>query len=75
MNEYERAKAAKKGAIMVKAMVDAGLSEGALARKSGLPLLTVRKAMAGGQLSGVIYDGLIKACEEEVARRHGGRLT
>lgn len=69
MNEYERAKAARKGAIMMKAMVAAGLSETALARKSGLPLLTVRKAMQGGQLSGVIYDGLIKTCEEEIAHR------
>jgi predicted transcriptional regulator len=47
-------------------MVKACLSAKTLARKSGLPLSTIRKAMRGDTLSPTLYDSLVAECLEEI---------
>jgi predicted transcriptional regulator len=49
-----------------KLMVEAGLSIPALARASGLPVSTVKRALAGDRLSDTIWQGLEQTCREEI---------
>jgi hypothetical protein len=60
------------GQDLISLMLEARLSAYALSRKSGLPLTTVQKAIRGGIMSEVIYNGLKQACAEEIANRTNG---
>jgi len=77
MNGDERQRCLARADKLRKAAIDAGMSEHALARASGLPLLTVRQALLGtSNLSGALYDGLHQACREEAAKnRRFGRTA
>lgn len=55
-----------RGNRMTKLMIAAGFNEKELARKSGLPLQTVLKALKGAEMSEVIYYGLEQTCAEEI---------